>query len=126
MNLLKTILIFCFTILLSVSCSTLVDQDVVISPQELNCQIEAKGELGMKMVEIKHDNFNGPQPMIEKGHITGFRINNNMIELLDGKIENGFLKTKEYGEVRIIGIGNPVFLWVKKSQKDKLLKLDKK
>lgn len=98
---------------------------VVLGQPEAKCQIEAKGELNMLFVEVDDKRFGSPVPMINAGTITGLRIGNHKIELVDGKVEDGFVKTKHYGKVRILGISNPVYLWVTPEQKSKLMNVGK-
>ena len=62
-------------------------------------------------------------PMLNKGNISALKIEYQVIDLIDGEVIDGFLKTKDYGAVRMLGVGNPVYLWVTPEQRDRLMKL---
>ena len=107
----------------SAGCSNKASQYVVIGQPELMIQIEGNGDFEFMVVEANDKRFSSPVPMFNKGTITGLNIENQLIELLDGNITNGFIVTKDYGKVRILGVNNPVYLWVTPDQKDSLMKL---
>lgn len=114
------LLVFCPLIKRSMA-----EQYVVVGQPELYIQIEGHGDFSYKFVVVNDKRFGSAVPMITKitnGKISGLKVENHTIELIDGQVEDGFLQTKDFGKVRILGVGNPVHLWVTEEQKEKLMK----
>lgn len=121
-KLLLIVLLFSFCCLFCGQSSA--EQFVVVGQPELNIQIEGKGDFEFKVVKVKDKRFHdGLVPMITKGEIIALYVGSRKIELIDGKIVDGFLTTKIFGKVRILGVDNPFYLWVTPKQKKSLMKL---
>ena len=122
----KFLIAFVFIIsFYTVGCSKNPDY-IVLGEPEISVEIEkqALNKYRLKVVDVNDKRF-GPMPMIMSGPVPSLKINGHSIELVDGKVKNGLLMTKNYGAVKIFGI-HPMYLWVLPEQKQKLIQLANK
>ena len=90
----------------------------------LTAQIVAKGSF--KFIVVKTNDTkrfsNGIVPMLDEGKIDQLYISKKNVPLVSKTIKNGFIQTKDYGKIRLLGVQNPFDMWVTHKQKEKLLK----
>lgn len=70
--------------------------------------------------------FKGPQPMPNKGKIAACYCGGNRIELESDEIIDGIISTKNYGKIKMYGIGQPFYLMLTSEQYEALKALKSK